>query len=518
MKTRFNTVNFGSVVAALCLVLGMAIMGAGCSGGGGSSTSNPNGNGNGTGGGTIKLSGSVGSGYQAAAMKPGVFAKMLSTLGIGTPAYAALTDPTVDQVVAIPMERGSLQAFNMRSSVTATIQADKTFSLTLTDDRDWLLVLIDSTATGTSRFVGSLALNAGGADSLLNIPVTQATVTTMDLGVVSRPDANSSDAISANTVTATDFNLTAGQLSTLAKTDDLFKNAKNIVNNYDPATGVYYQMRTDFHWSGDCSTLATVASDPAYTSIGVSFQHDTNSTTITMNDLCNGTAYVEFVPSDVVSNGVTTFGPSAPISSVGMTCMPIEVNGGTFQQTSGSGGGNVFASDAYGGLSYGPYGRYTVLPARWDLKENGVLKAQFDMAAANPPVTADGRPTGYVPSFKINVDGTNRITSVDIAWYYYDEASDSYIAMAPADLKLLEHVMQSMEVKFDVTYNGIRKSCDMYFDPTTVTSVDPADPVYNCPDAWYYNDKNHPETNTGLMGFYETGGFGYFYDFFLPMP
>jgi hypothetical protein len=31
---------------------------------------------------------------------------------------------------------------------------------------------------------------------------------------------------------------------------------------------------------------------------------------------------------------------------------------------------------------------------------------------------------------------------------------------------------------------------------------------------WYYDDPSHPETNTGMMGFYESGGFGYFFDFF----
>jgi len=511
MNNRFSSTQFGKVVLALSLVLGIAFIGAGCSSGGGSSSSDANVNGN------IKLSGAVGTGYQAAAkMKSGFFAKIFTTIGFGTPAYAALTDPTVDQVVAIPMERGSLAAFNMRDSVASSINADKTFSLLLPVDRDWLLVMINSAETGTNRFVGSLALNTGGADSLLNIPVTQATFTTMNLGIISRDTSTTgNDAISQNTVTALDFNLTAGQLATMAKTDDIFRNAKNIINNYNPATGIYHEMRTDFHWSGNYGGLTSL-STPSYTSIGVSFQQDTNSTGVTMSGLCNGTDTVEFVPSEVVSNGVTTFGPTAPISSIGMTCMNIMMNGGTFQQTSTGSGGNVFASNAYGNLSYGPYGRYTVLPARWDVKENGVVKAQFDMAAAHPPQTADGRPKGYVPSFKINVDGTKKITSVDVAWYYYDEASDSYIAMAQADLKLLEHVIKAVEVKFDVTTTTTRKSCDMYFDPTTVFSAIPSNPVYNCPDSWYYNDATHPATNTGLMGFYETGGFGYFYDFFLP--
>jgi hypothetical protein len=63
----------------------------------------------------------------------------------------------------------------------------------------------------------------------------------------------------------------------------------------------------------------------------------------------------------------------------------------------------------------------------------------------------------------------------------------------------------------------------MYIDPAVETSFNPADPRYasTCQadpvhKDWYYQDLTHPETNTGLMGFYETGGFGYFFDYFKP--
>jgi len=492
----------------MCLVLALSIAGIGCSGGGGSNSNT------GSGGGTVQLSGSVGSGYAAAPLKPGFFANLLRAIGIGTPAYA-LADPTVDQVIAIPMSRGSLSSRNMASAVTGIINTDKTFSLTLANDQDWLLVLIDSSATGTNRFVGSLALNIGSGDSLLSLPATDAAVSTMDLGVVSRPLTTSNDAISANTVTATDFNMTVGQLTTLAKTDELFKNAKNIVNNYDTATGVYYSMRTDFHWGGVYSSLTATFSDPAYTSKGIGYQYDTNSPSVTLAQVCDHSMLLSFAPSEPVSDGTNTYDSGTPITSSTGSCSPIIISGVTHTQFTG---GNVYATDAYDGLSFGPYILLNTVPTRWDYRENGVLKAQFDMTAAHPPITAGGKPKGFLPSFKINVTGT-KIDSVDVKWYYYDEAADSYILLAPADLKLLKHYIQILEVKFDVTYNNIRKTCEMYFDPTTTTNVSPSGPLFNCPDTWYYNDAvNHPDTSTGLMGFYETGGFGYFFDFFAPMP
>jgi len=509
MKNWFSSAHSAKVVLALCLVLGMAITGAGCS-------KHSKSNSTVSVAGDIQLSGSIGSGYQAAAgMKPGFFAKLLTTLGISSPAYAALTDPTVDKVIAIPMDRGALSAGSMLFSRTADINADKTFYLSLANNRDWLLMLVNSSATGTGIFVGSLALNLGGADSLVNIPVTQATFTTMDLGVVSRPAASSSDAVSGVLVTAQSFSLTPGQLTTLAKTDALFKNAKNIVNNYGPVTGVYYELTTSFHLSGNYGTLTALFSDPVYTSLGASLRLKTTSTAVTMNGLCAGTAVVEFVPSDLVSNGTATFGPSTPLSSSGMTCESITVNGGTFSQTASS-SGNLSATNAYGGLTYNPYGLFTVLPAQWDLKENGVIKARFDMIAANPPMTAVGRPKGYIPSFKINADGTKKIMSVDIIWYYFDSASNSYVALAPTDLMILEHIARNIEVK--LSSQGSGKSCGMTIDPAVVTQVNPANPAFNCPDSWYFNDPTHPATNAGLTGTYQTSGFVYIFDFTPPMP
>jgi hypothetical protein len=505
MNYRLKSIKVPELLLTMAVIAALAFAMHGCSSGGGSGGSST---------GSVQLSGTVGSGYTAAKASNSFFAKALSILGLGSPAYAVVVDPTVDKVVAIPMDRGSLRAASMGNSVSSTIDpGTKAFSLSLAKDHDWLLVLIDSSQTGTNRFVGSLAFNTG-SDSLLNLPATDATITLLDLGVVTRPSTTSNDALSAATVTAVDFNMTAGQLATMAQTDDVFRNAKNIVGNYDSATGTYYQMRFDSHWSGAYSTLSATFSNPAYTSIGTSFQLDSNSTEVTINDICNQTKTLTIFPSAPVSNGVATFDSSNPFTSSGVTCGPLVLSTGTFTQTTG--GGSIYASSGYGNVSYGPQGRFdsTLLPAVWTLKLDGVDKAQFDMSGINPS-TSDGKPKGYIPSFKMNVTGTT-IDSVDVEWYYYDEGSASYIKLAPADLKLLKHSVERLEVKFDVTYLDTRKTCEMYFDPTTTTQVSPSDPTYGCADTWYYGDPSHPATNTSLMGFYESGGIGYFFDFFMP--
>ncbi len=522
MKNRINDVHSGSVVFLMFLVLALSIAGTGCSGGGGGGgNSNPN---NGSTGGTIQLSGSVGAGY-ASAPKPGFFANLLRAVGIGTPAYAALADPVVDQIIAIPVTGGSLAARNMPSAVTAAINADNTFSLTLANSEDWLLVLINSAATGTSRFVGSLALNTGSADSLLNLPAAGATISALDLGVVSRPLPTSNDAISANAVTSTDFNMTAGQLSTLAKTDDIFRNAMNIVNNYEQygnGTGKWYQLRPDFHWSGNFTSLAAATaldSAPSMTYTGMNFQLDQNVDGVTMTSICSTAGIVALHPpqsAGVITMGTKTYDYAHPITNSGTGCQAW--NGTTDQETTGS---DVYACNGYQNITYGILASFTsgnIPSGFWEWKENGVVRAAFDLADINPPVTATGQLKGFIPAYKINTDTSNKITSVDVAWYYYDNGT--YTALAPADLSVLTHFVQRLEAKFDVTYQGTRRTCEMYIDPT-VTSFNPSDPAFasTCQadpahKDWYFMDTTHPQTNTGLMGFYESGGVGYFFDYF----
>jgi hypothetical protein len=402
----------------------------------------------------------------------------------------------------------------MQESVSAVIDSTSgSFSLSLGKDNDWLLVLINSAATGTGRYVGSVALNTASADSLLNLPATSASISSFVLGTVSRPEPLSGDAVSAATVTATSFNMTAEQLALVAKNDDLFRNAMNIVNNYGTLAGavggvdVYYYMRPDFSWTGDYSTLTSTYSSPSMTFKGMSFQLDTNSTSITMDMLCSaGTTTLKLIPPAAISDGAGhAYDPTTPITNADATCTGI--TGG--QQ---AGGTNFFATNVFGGtMSYSVQADFQTVPSgEWIWQEDDVTRAAFDIKTVNPPLTPADGPSGFVPSFKINVDPADqRITSVDIKWFYYDAVHDVYVEVAPADLKIVKHFVEQAEVAFDRTYLGIRYYENIYFDPSVTSRVYPA-------QTWYYGVNADHTKETGLMGFYESGGFGYFYHFFNP--
>jgi hypothetical protein len=506
------------VLAVPVLVLSFLI--SACSGGGGS------GSGNSTA--TVQLSGTVdksSGNYQVAAKRSSLFfAKALWILGFGSPAYAVVADPTVNKVLAIPMYSGSLQGQMMAYSKSATIDSSTgTFSLSLEKDRDWLLVLIDSSVTGTARFVGSLALDAGSSNSLLNFPATDSSLSTMPLGTVSRASSNG-DALTSTVVGTTDFSLSASQLVTLSKTDKLFRNAMNIVNNYGTfgnSATVWYQLRPDFHWDGSLSSLVTTTalnSAPSLTYSGMNFQLDTNSTSVAMSTICTTTGHVALHPplsAGVITMGTKTFDYANPIKN-SASCQ--DWNGGPAKETVNS---DLYACNGYlPDMTYSVQAYFTdgTMPAGfWEWKENGIVKAAFDIGSINPPITPTGQLKGYIPTYKINVGVNNKITSVDIAWFYYDGVT--YTQLLSADLNVLKHFIGQIEAKFEATV-GTRRTCEMYIDPTVETSFNPADARFasTCQadplhKDWYYNNSGFPETNTGLMGFYETGGFGYFFDY-----
>jgi len=309
----------------------------------------------------------------------------------------------------------------MASSQKAAINVTTgTFNISLAKDSDWLLMLINSNGTGTSRFVGSLALNAGATDSMLGFPATDSTLTTMSLGTVSRPTTTGSDALTSRIVGTADFSLTVSQITAMAKTDKFFRNAMNIVNNYEQfgnGTGKWYQLRPDFHWAGNVSSLVAagaLSSAPSLTYSGMNFQLDQNADTVTMNSVCMVAGTVTFHPpasAGTVAIGSNAYSYGSPIANTGGGCSSI--NGGTAMQTYFDG---IYASNAYQNISFSIIDTFTsgtIPPGFWEWKENGVVKAAFDIASINPPITATGQLKGFIPAYKITTDGSKKITQPD---------------------------------------------------------------------------------------------------------
>jgi hypothetical protein len=153
-----------------------------------------------------------------------------------------------DRVVAIPVFRGQIGLFSMLNSVTVPIKSNEKFSVSLSTVIDWVVILANSQATGSERFVAQIAMRLKTpGSSLLLLPVTAAQARHLNAGTLSLVDGL---ALSQHPVRANDFALTRKQLVMLALNDDNFTNVKNLYINYDAGGGILYELRPNFHWTG----------------------------------------------------------------------------------------------------------------------------------------------------------------------------------------------------------------------------------------------------------------------------
>jgi hypothetical protein len=431
---------------------------------------------------------------------------MAGALRVAAP--AALAAGTANEVIAIPVDRGWLGTSNMQWSVTAPLAGDGTFSLQLDKSSDWLLVLADTNTTGVGRFLGSVNVRTDVGADLIELPFTTAAIDVLALGTVTH--TLSWDATSGTTVDATAFKLNDAQLSALAKSDDIFRNAMNLVNNYGTyaGPGVSYYMRTDFGWWDAASVLTTSYSDPAVLAAGYqgqSFQLETNQTEFTIDALCAHSTIVTVDPPGVVTIDGVGYSASNPLTSANVTCDTLVTNSGT----SMSGwSGPLYMSGGYGPAGFSIKSTPTSPPGLWTWKVNGNVRAQFDVAGVNPPVTDTGAPKGIIPSFKINTQPDGRITSVDVKWFYYAPETGTFVLLDPADLAVLRYLIRGLEVNLSSTVGGVTTTESLSIDPTFESRAIPT--RYT----WYYGGTPPtPQQAAELMGFYDSGGFGYFFHF-----
>jgi hypothetical protein len=456
--------------------------------------------------GNLMLTGSLGSGYTTA----GGGAGSLRSGSAGT-IYEQAIDKYVDKIVAIQSDGGYLAAYSMENSRSATISPDGTFSISLDTSRDWILVLVDSTApVKNDQFVGYLALNAG-TENLLQVPASTSTTPSLDLGTIT---ASGDTGQSETPIDASDFDLDSTQLLNLAKNDDAFKSVKNFVINYDNETGVFYTLRPDFRWKGTYASINGAFQIPSgYTYSNYSFQLDSNTMTIDIDKICGTNGQQQVIvklapPSDVTTPDGRTFNPGNPMSSANVKWKT--ATDGFIEVYQDPGNSDFFATNRYGGVSqsYAAPLTGTIPGGYWLYYEGDEPRGQFDVAVASP-LRVDGTIKGFVPSAKINTDVSGKITSVDIQWYYWDDLASQYVELT--DITLLKYLIGTGGVFFDNSSSGTRTYETVNIDPATDTSVTPTQ------YPWYYGTAG--PANQQLEGFgifYSSGGIGFFIEFFRP--
>jgi hypothetical protein len=470
----------------------------------------------------LVLTGKIGSGYLVAYHPTNLFEKFCYLFS-PTLAWANGGDVSVNKILAVPYNGGSFEDYSVRYIKEIPINLDKTFTMSLEKDMNWLLILVDTTQVGReNQFVSYVALNAGSGESLLQVPVSSATVNLLDLGnLVSNTDI----AIADNTaITATTFSMTAQQLTTLAKGDDMLKIVKNLFINYDSVTRQYYLLHPQYEWRGDYNSLAlgTYTTPTNYAYHHYLLMLETNDPSLTLNSLIstNGVAPAKVCqlipPLDVptVNNPALIYSASNPISNayaVAADIIPDNCGAGPqlqYPQTL-----RDFRAQKLGAnmmFDLGSANLSGTAPAGiWLWIINGVTNppaGQFDVAITLPLV-GDKQVKGFVPSIKVNTvtEGAyKKIANMQIKWYVYDDGVAGYVV---ADSQVLKYLTQSFVMVMSNNSQTTSRFEQFTELPLTTSLVTPT-----LAGGWYLGTGPTAELEARRIGFgYNSGGVEYFF-------
>ena len=422
--------RFSQSFATSVIAFALSACGGGNSGSGGSD-------------GDISLIGSVDSIDYSIQRSAGLADHFLNLFG--SSAYALGTGTAVDQIVAIPYNRVNGQAA-LDDAVTGDLGADGSFSLSLDSSRDYVLLLVNSTATQPQEKVVAYVTMASSTtgDSVVSLPISHANAT-IDLGKVS-PRVGYSDEASGERSAedlAVDFSESLDSLLERAKFDDAYK---NLVNEYLNTSGNnWWRAQVEFEWygGGDPGIFATsVPTDiSGYRYDGYRVFFDNNSSEMDFSRLCNQTDSLEIAPPSLVTivdqyNGNSIIGTidiSDPASNGNVAVSSNDSNycydAATYEMafSANSGSNGVFF-----GVPAGALIQDNPPDGWWTLSLNNTQKAVFELGAMKP-VDASGNPEVFLPLPSFTVDGAGKITGISITWMEYIGSAYQAVDMGAVD-------------------------------------------------------------------------------------
>lgn len=248
--------------------------------------------------GTISISAKVGSGYTVA-YHPGLFDQVVAAI-LGKSALALGSGTSINQVVAVSSTQGQFGGDMLQNMKTANINSDGSFSITLEQSYDWVLLLVNSQATSLSeKVVSYVAVKVDDSNSLIAYS-GDSLKNDIDLGELIKVGTEAQGTVTS----ASSFGLTLDQLKAVARSDNGFKHLINAYLNYNASTGTHYAAQPIFSWSaGAISGLDTIQTESAinsYVMNGFNLNVETNNVTnqALPDAVCSGNSVVTLFPPE----------------------------------------------------------------------------------------------------------------------------------------------------------------------------------------------------------------------------
>lgn len=364
----------------------------------------------------ISMSGKLGSSYATSPSK-NVFGKIVAAI---SPRFAE-TPYSVDTVMAVPIQQPFIVTNDIiDGAVTAPVNADGTFNIAVDKTRDWVLLLIDSTAPKKDQVVSFAALG-DPSDNLIMMPAQRAT------GDIKMGDLEKSgdEAVSDNSLAenVTNFSLNIAQLREIARMDNVLKTIKNIYVNYDKQTGKFYSQLLAYRWNVAPENAKNKFCGASAFSLGGYYPsiNSRNENDINYDAVKNKSITLTLVPPvPVTSDNGNTYGS---FSSSGVLTEVIRTNDRILSTNEPP---FALILNNNGWIQVGVGLVENIVDGWWSLQKDTMEIAAFDFGMASP-IDASGHPIVYVPSLNVTVGADDTIQQVDIKWYQYDATAGDYI-------------------------------------------------------------------------------------------
>ncbi|MEN9529872.1 MAG: hypothetical protein RI932_1745 [Pseudomonadota bacterium] len=351
----------------------------------------------------------------------------------------------------------NIYSFDKSMLETFSIGADGKFSANVkTSFGDTLLVAVDSNAANRLDGIRGVLSLKDDSGSLMKIPAAEGSGS-LDMGTLSSDTSGKEYTSNKKTdEVSSSFSLDVSKMKEIAKTDDSARGLINVVANIkDNGDFVFAKPYMVFKSNiQKIKNTASAATDLTYNGYGLYFIAKWSG--LTMESLCGGASAsnkLSLVPpsgtqlklckendstqcrnysevTNLKTKSVETEGNGRSSCSSDMSGQTIAADDGNFYvaKEANTGGMTRPLGFNWGGGGYDGQ----LAQGVWTLKLNGGEVGRYDLAAANP-LNASGKATVYVPSVKAVLDGSNKVTRIDVEWFLWNSASQSYEKVTATD-------------------------------------------------------------------------------------
>lgn len=451
-----------SLIRLLVLILILA----GCGGGGA-------GNGGGGAGNAISVTGTLGSTFRVSATSQ-IWHSEPNRLS-NTPRTPGnyVVQSSVDTVTAVPIDRPFVnRASIFQEAVSVPIDENGSFSITLTTQKDWILLLIDSLAPRKEQIKAYAGLG-DTFDNLILMPLTGA-LGDIDLGTL---EGSGDEAVSDDSMTLNEENFSLGldELREIAKNDHLLKTIGNLYVNFNAETGASASVLMGFNWrhTGTGNNVFTDPQDYFYEGLWSIFEID-SLVGIDFDGVVTQTKHLSIIPPTPVyhQNHDGTGEWFTIFENTGnMTVDDASVGDGTLWANSDDNPFTIGLTTETGDVRVAYAGNLSsaIPPGWWVVEQDLVEMAAFDIGIAMPFVTETMIPTVYMPSVKVETDADNTIQRFVWKWLRYNFSTGQYEELT--DIGHLATEMEWVGIYMDAVADGRAEILDI--DSVTMTEIIP---------------------------------------------